>query len=500
MKDVEMAIIGAGPAGIMAAIEAKSHGLSVVVLDGYSQPGGHYYKQPPAEFNQLNIEADNRLHQISDLMERASNLDIEIFNNTTVWGIFRDNGPCFSYRDERAFSEADQAQEENNTATEYSLYVAGPQEVHCIKAQNIVVATGSYDRIIPFPGWTLPGIITPGGAQMLLKGQRIAPGNRVLVAGSGPLLLAVAAGLAEVGAQVLGVLDIASSWDGWLRAPFSFWGQWARIREAWNYLATLRKHKIPILFNHAVFRALGQQELESVAIGKLDGLGRPIWDTEKSVDVDTLCVGFGFLPNTALTRHLGCKHFYDSEMDVYLPGHNQNLETSVRGVLVAGDVTGVGGYELSMLQGQLAGLVSVGRMRRSSSAHITRRMSELRSKIAQKQRFANMLRSRMRYRPGLCDLLDDNTIICRCENVVVGQIRESIADGAREIGGVKARTRAGMGPCQGRYCDLSVGMMVALDTGQAREDVGFMSVRPPVIPLQINELIVKKQVIPQIDE
>jgi NADPH-dependent 2,4-dienoyl-CoA reductase/sulfur reductase-like enzyme len=489
VKHVDVAIIGAGPAGLMAAIEAKSNGLSIVVLDKYSQPGGHYYKQPPTKFERLDVEVDNRLLQIRDLMERVSNLNIELLTDTTVWGIFRDHGPSFADRNGQACADSVQSLRKDFEAKEFSLYVACPRGVRCVRAKYIIVATGSYDRILPFPGWTLPGIITLGGAQMLLKGQKIVPGHRVLVAGSGPLLLAAAAGLAKAGANVLGVLDVAPFWDGWPGAPFAFWGQWARIREAWDYLVTLRQHKIPILFNHAVFRAIGQRELESVAIGKVDRLGYPVWDTEERLDVDSLCVGFGFLPNTALTRHLGCRHFYDSQMDVCLPEHNENLETSVPGVLVAGDITGIGGYELSMLQGQLAGLVSVRKIGTSSSTHITRRVSEMRSKIAKKQRFANMLRNRMRYRPGLRNLLDDSTVICRCENVVVSQIEDSIADGAQEMQGVKTRTRAGMGPCQGRYCDLSVGMMIAFETGRSREDVGFMSSRPPVIPLQINDLI-----------
>jgi NADPH-dependent 2,4-dienoyl-CoA reductase/sulfur reductase-like enzyme len=339
-----------------------------------------------------------------------------------------------------------------------------------------------------FPGWHLPGVITPGGAQMLLQGHGIRPGRRALVAGSGPLLLAAAAGLVEVGTEVVAMLDLASVRDGLLKVPQAFWGQKDRLKEAWKYIFTLKRKRVPLLLGHTIFHALGNTEVTGAAYGRVDRRWRPLKRTEKVVEVDTICVALGYLPNLTLTRHLECEHSYDPDLDTFYPKHTTTMETTTSNVYVAGDVTGVGGKEVAKLQGQVAGLNILGQLGYLSPAQVKARVQALGPNLKRELRFTRMLSDRLRIRPGIFDLLDEKTIICRCEMVRVGQISAAIADGARNIRGVKLRTRCGMGPCQGRYCESNVAHLIARASNQPRQAVGTMSVRPPLIPILMKDM------------
>lgn len=467
MKQVDVAVIGGGPAGMAATIELAQGKANLVMIDAYPQPGGHYFRQAPNEFG--NMKQNGRQIEYQSLMTQAK--QVEILSGATVWSVFRDG--------------------ETN---QFTLHLQG-SDIRSVQATYLVVAPGAYDRPFPFPGWQLPGVITLGGAQMLQKGHGILPGKRILVAGGGPLLLSAAAGLIEDGADVVAVLDTASMMDGAFKMPSAFWGQWGRAKEAWQYFSTIRRKqrkrnlRVPILFRHAVFRAIGDEEVTGVAYGKLDGNGHPLPQTEKIVNVDTICVSQGFLPNIALTRHLGCDHFYDATLDAFYPKHDDGMETTVANVFVAGDVTGVGGKDLSKLQGQIAGLNILGKMDKLTADSVHRQTQALQPAIRSERRFIHAMRDRMRMKSGFWDLLDDETIVCRCEMVTVGAVKTAVQDGARDLRGVKLRTRCGMGACQSRLCEQTIGQLMARETGQPRESIGTSSIRPPLIPVALKDIL-----------
>jgi NADPH-dependent 2,4-dienoyl-CoA reductase/sulfur reductase-like enzyme len=467
MKQVDVAIIGGGPAGMAAAIELAAGGADPAVIDAYPQPGGHYFRQPPQEFSNISVATDSRQAEYASLMAALERLNVGVLSETAVWSIFPAEGALDGY----------------------TLHLHGPHPVRSIQARYLLLASGAYDRPMAFPGWHLPGVMTPGGVQMLMKGHGILPGKRILVGGSGPLLLAAAAGLAEAGAEVVAVLDVASMWAGFFKVPQAFWRQTDRLKEAWKYGSTLRRKRIPLLFRHAIFRALGETEVTAVAYGRVDARGRPLKHTEKVAEVDTICVALGFMPNLALSRYLGCEHIYDARLDTFYPQHASTMATSIPNVFVAGDITGVGGKDLSKLQGQVAGLNILGKLGYLPSPEVKKRTQALEPQLKRETRFIHMIRDRLQVRPGLFELIDDETIICRCEMVTAGQIKVAISDGAREIRGVKLRTRCGMGPCQGRYCEPHVAHMIAHLTQQPREAVGKMSVRPPLMPVLINDIL-----------
>lgn len=467
MKEVDVAVLGGGPAGITAAIELAKGGAELVVVDAYPRPGGHYFKQPPEEFATTTREGDGRQAEYDALMDAFARSNVDLLSETAAWSILPSG----------------------DGNHEFTVYLQGPHDVEAIRARYLLLAPGAYDRPLAFPGWHLPGVITPGAAQMLLKGQGIRPGQRALVAGSGPLLLAAAAALVEAGTEVRAVLDVASPWDGLRQAPRAFWGQKERLKEGWHYGTTLLRHRVPLLFGHTVFEALGEHQVSAVSFGRIDDDGRPLPETASIAEVDTVCVGLGFLPNLALTRHLGCEHGYDETLDAYYPVHDASMETTTPNVFVAGDVTGIGGKEMAKIQGQVAGLNILAKMGKLAPSEFEARQQALGPPMAGEERFVKMLRERMRDRPGLLELIDEDTVVCRCEMVTAGEIRRAIAAGGFDIRGIKLRTRCGMGPCQGRYCEASVANLIAAGTGRSRPEVGVMSVRPPLIPMLMADII-----------
>ncbi len=298
MSAVEVAIIGGGPAGLAAAIDLAAHRVNVVLIDSYAQLGGHYFKQGPPEAAEPRT-ANSRHSEFVELVGALEAREVVTLSETSVWAMFP-----------------------HGEDTGFTLHLSGPHEIQRLRAHYVLVAPGSYDRPLAFPGWQLPGVMTLGGAQMLLKGHGIRPGQRALVAGSGPLLLATAADLAEAGTEVVAVLDLASGWEGVFKAPQAFWGQFARLKDVWHYSSTLLKHRIPIRFGQTLFRADGETAVTSVAHGRVDAQWRPRLDTAQIAQVDTVCVALGFLPNLALTRHLGCEHIYDADVDAFYPQHD----------------------------------------------------------------------------------------------------------------------------------------------------------------------------------
>lgn len=475
---VDVAVVGGGPAGMMASIAAASGGADVLLVDARHRLGGNYYKELPAGVHAGNGHAEEAGHsELVHMRQALMKREVPVLDQTTVWGIFRGEGPTV----------------QNGAEQPFTLYLQGPHPTRTLEARTLIVAPGVYDRSLPFPGWTLPGIMSPGGAQLLLKNQGILPGRRVLVAGTGPLLMAVAAALAEHHAEVVALLDTASLTDGWRSGPRGLWGQWARVREAVDYWRILRRHHVPFRFQHAVFRALGDEQVEAAVIGQVDADGYPIAGTERTVAVDTICLGYGFLPLTALTLHLGCRHVYDPNLRTEVPFHDEMMATDVPGIFVAGDVTGVGGKDLARLQGHVAGVAACGALGYLTPEQVATRVRRVQPQIAREMRFRDLLWRRFRMRAGLLSLAGDDTIICRCEAARLDEIKRAIEAGTRDLKGVKIRTRVGMGPCQGRYCSANVAEIVAHETGVALADIASLKVRPPVMPIRIRDIVLSEE-------
>jgi len=470
-KNCDVVIIGGGPAGISAATTTAEQGASVILVDDSKSLGGHFYKALPDDFDGLYPMHDEK--NIQEFQARALKLDscqAEILDQSRVWGIFKE------------------------TDSSFRIYAENPEHsAVSIAGQVVILAPGVYDRPLPFPGWELPGVITPGAAQMALKKQALLPGKRILVSGTGPLQMIVAAALAEEGAEVIALLDTSGVFDGMRYAPGAFGSLKGKLAEAFHGVRILARKRVPILFRHAVFQALGNPltGVEGVIIGKVNSDGYPINGTERTLEVDTICCAYGFLPSIALTLHLGCEHVYDSNLGANIPWHNEHMQTSLPGVFVAGDVTGVGGKSLADLQGSLAGITALEQLDFLTTEAANQQRIQLGAAVRREQRFSRWLWNRYRFREGLLDLANDDTLICRCENVTAGDIKQSLNHGGRDLYGVKLRTRLGMGSCQGRYCMMNTALLIAQETGSPVDKIGVHSVRPPLTPTMLKNIAAK---------
>ncbi|MFB7293046.1 FAD-dependent oxidoreductase [Actinacidiphila glaucinigra] len=421
-----LAVVGAGPAGIAAALEAADAGLRVALVDAAPQAGGQFYRQPAPG---LRARRPGALHHAWGTWRRLRGrleAHIEAGRVTHLPG-------CQVWSLEPGF-------------TLHTL------EAGAIGADGVVLATGGYEKVLPFPGWTLPGVVTAGGAQAMLKGGLVLPGRTVVVAGTGPLLLPVAAGLAAAGARVAALAEAADPRDLLRHATAVPLG---KAVEGAVYAARLARHGIRVRWRHTVVAAHGVDRVEAVTLAGPDGARR-------RVACDALAVGHGLLPHTDLAGSF--------EVDA-------EQRTPTPGVWAAGEVTGVGGAELALAEGEIAGRSAAARLRGGEPdpaawATAARRRERLR-------RFAAVLDAVYRL-PGdwAESAVTDDTVVCRCEEVPASAVREAVRDlGAGDLRTVKLLTRAGMGWCQGRVC----GPGVAAVAGCPFTDPGRPLARP--VPL-----------------
>ena len=404
--DADVAVIGAGPAGIAAAARAAEAGRRVVVLDEAPNVGGQIWRHRAR--SALGTDARRWL-------DRLARTQAHVLRGLAV-------------------IDATPAAERGGFTVVAERHRGG---VEVVRARALVLATGARERFLPFPGWTLPGVMGIGGAQALLKQGATFRGTRVVIAGSGPLLLPVAASLSDAGARVVLVAEQAPA-DAVRDFALSLLSRPETLVQAARYrLAFLRT---PYALGTWVTEARGSERVTSVAVSE----GR----TMRVVGCDVLCTGYGLVPNVELARLLGCP-VVDGAVAV-----NARQATAVAGVFAAGEVTGVGGVALAVVEGEIAGAAAAGIARVDAS--LVRRRRGLRG-------MADRLARAFAVRPEIAALARDDTIICRCEDVRRGAIA-SLGDTRQ----AKLYTRAGMGACQGRVCGPALEALFGWPAGTVR--------------------------------
>jgi NADPH-dependent 2,4-dienoyl-CoA reductase/sulfur reductase-like enzyme len=455
-ESFDLVVVGAGPAGISAAVEASRWGVSVALVDENPAPGGNIYRQPPKEFAPLAPSAGERGAALRRALDASP---VRRFPETTVWGAFRPD----------------------------VLEAVRGGDSFALEGRFVIVAAGAYDRPVPVPGWTLPGVLTVGGAQTLLKGQRMLPGRRILFAGTGPLLLVVAAQYAEAGAEIVAVADaarigsLAGHVPGLLSAP-------ALLRDGMRYRWRLLRRRVPWLSQSVLLRVEGRGEVESASIVQIDDSGQRRTGTERRFEVDTVCVGYGLVPSVELLQLLGCALRYDEAAACWIPRRNDDFETSVPSVFAVGDGAGVAGAVVAADEGRVAGLAVARALGRIGPPEAQRLQRPLRRRLRRLARFRAAMEAAYGLPQHLLDGVTADTIVCRCEEVRRREIDEAIGDGALTPAQLKAWTRVGMGPCQGRMCSLPVAELLSRSTERPIAELGPPSVRPPVKPVPIGAL------------
>ncbi|MEV6524331.1 2Fe-2S iron-sulfur cluster-binding protein [Longispora sp. NPDC051575] len=470
-------VVGAGPAGLHAALAAADAGARVLLLDAHARPGGQYHRQLPGSFRAAHPErAHPDQRAAADLIARiVAHSRIEHRTNTTVWA-----------------AEPASGRPDGHPGHVLHLLTDG-RSGGAVTAPTVVLATGAYDRAVPFPGWDLPGVYTAGAAQALVKGQRVRPGARMLVGGTGPFLLPVAAGLLAAGVHLEGVLEANRIAGGWLRRPADLLRVPAKLAEAARYNAVLARHGTLVRYGQAIVAVHGTDRVEAATVAKL----RPDWTvaSTRTVVVDAVAVGYGFTPQLELATALGCEvgevseafDRTDGTTVTGTPGQaaarttgrstgrtaartsaqgsgqafvrvDATQRTTVPGVYAAGELTGIGGAALSAAEGRLAGLAAAGAAPDPAAAR----------QRATHTRFAAALDAVYPVRPGWRTWLDEDTLVCRCEEVTCGTLRAALADQVTGLRTLKLCTRAGLGWCQGRVCGRNVADLAGLPPADHR--------------------------------
>jgi D-hydroxyproline dehydrogenase subunit alpha len=450
----DLAVVGAGPAGLAAAATAARAGCRVALLDSAPRAGGRFWQHAEGgsarQQRAWSVFASLR----AELLDSA----VDYRAGAAVW-----------------FVEADPRW--------YTLQAEGLSPV---RARHLLFATGAHDRVLPFPGWDLPGVVTPGAAQALLKGSGVPVGSRVVVAGAGPFLLPVAAGLLAAGVRVAGVFEAGNPrrylWRPWVLTA-------AKLREAAGYLATLTRHRVPYRSRSAVVAARGTAAVSAVDVARLDRHGHLVPGSVRTVPCDALAIGYGFTPQLELPLALGCATRLDVDgnlvLDVDLAGR-----TSVAGVYAAGEVTGVGGAPLALAEGRLVGAVvaiASGRPSPLTDLELTRLLSR---RTAQR-RFAAFMHDVHAPPAGWMSWLEPHTPVCRCEEVPYASVEAAVQHlGATDARAVKGLCRPGMGWCQGRMCGYATAALTARLRGRHLRvgDLETFARRPIAQPVALSTL------------
>lgn len=446
----DVAILGGGPAGLNAAITAADYGAEVGLVDQFPAPGGQYFMQT------RNVASTSRrMKEGRTLIDRARAAGVTILTEHEVFGL----GP-----------DKLMARHGRNAVT--------------VSWKALVLATGAHDRVFPFPGWTLPGVMTPGAAQRLIKTQGMLPGRHIVLAGSGPFLYAVAETILAAGGNLKGLHEVR-------RPGIALMAHLVRYPERWHelvgLLVPLIKARVRPRFGSIVVEAEGDDRVEAVRIAPLDKQGLPRLEQATRIEpVDTLLVGYGFRPLVETACVLGCELDYDDDLGGWhVVVRPESGATSVPGVFAAGEITGVRGSLPARLAGRRAG-AGAARHAGFDADSIDRSVRGDRDGFGRAYAFGEKLQ-RLHPVPANIDrLIADDVIVCRCEDVTVGELRRAIEAGAPTASGAKMWTRACMGRCQGRMCAAGVARIAARSSGIGLDDIGENRARIPIRPVPLD--------------
>ncbi len=445
-------IVGAGPAGLRAAQVLVQAGLRPIVIDEAPKPGGQIYRQPPEGFargaRQLYGFEHSKASALHDAAKRMIASDqINYRPNTLVW-------------------DADDRQ----------LYVTCDGKHDAIPYERLILATGATDRVLPFAGWTLPGVYTLGGAQIALKYQGCAIGKRVVLAGTGPLLYLVAYQYCKAGAQVSAVLD-TSPFPTLRQGMQAFAADASLMAKGVYYMAWLRARGIPMMHGVAGFEANGLIRVESVR-----------WQQNadsamQTIACDALACGFGLRSENQLASLLGCDFVFDEQDCSWQPQVQPGGQSSRANVYLAGDGMRIGGADMAELTGRQCAYSVLQDLGISCDKQ---QVAQLARRIARGRKTRQCI-DRMFAPPAhWLEAADDVLMICRCEEIRVGDIRQMLRDDPHSgLNRMKALSRVGMGRCQGRMCVAGASMLLAHEQGIALSGVERLRNQPPVKPIPI---------------
>lgn len=459
-RTVDLIVIGAGPAGMAAAVEARRHGMSVLLLDEQETPGGQIYRRvTQADEDRRRILGPDYARG-SDLAREFTVSGAEYWPRTAVWQVTRERR-VHALRDGR---------------------------VAALEARAIVLATGAMERPFPIPGWTLSGVMTAGAAQILMKSAGIVPGQAPVLAGCGPLLYLLAWQYLRAGVRIGAILDTAAPADlrAALRHASGALAGWPDLVKGLKLLSGIKRHRVPHYKGVTGLAIQGEDGCAQRIQFQADGRTR-------TLPASLVLLHQGVVPNTQITWSLRAGHVWDDAQLCWRPVVDGWGELDVPGIYVAGDGAAIAGARAAEIQGRLTGLGAAAAAGRLTAAQRDARAAPL---VRERQSF-------LRIRPFLDRLYrpkDENRIpadevmVCRCEEVTAGRLRDDVRLGCVGPNQVKSFSRCGMGPCQGRQCGLTVTELIAGTRQVPPADAGYYRIRPPIKPITLAQLAKEAEV------
>lgn len=461
-KKYNVIVIGSGFAGLEAAGILADNRLSVLVVDENPHAGGQLLRRIPDTLGSYVSYRPDRAKRLGfEMIERVKEKDIRFMNQCTVAGIYPDKRILVEDRDKKSI------------VFQYDV---------------ILLATGARERFFPFPGWTLPGVYSTGLIQVLLKSSAVLPSQNILVGGSGLFLLAVGYEILKNGGNVISILEHTGMLEK-VKMFSQFPYQYPKFIEGGKFMSKIFFSGVPVRYRTRIIEARGDGVLEEVVVGRVDGSGRVIAGKEKIVKTDCLVTGYGFVPNIELAQLAGCDLEYSDAGGGWVIGVNDLMETSVADVYAAGEVTGVAGSLKSATEGRIAALSILKRFEHSSYEKIAggiRRLLRARKHHLKFGEYFNLLYRipERSYRE-----ITDDTIICRCEDIRMGDIKKAVDGGFVTPGSLKMALRAGMGNCQARTCGPVIGDLLQILSPRNMACRDIFSSRPPAKHISFNSLM-----------
>jgi NADPH-dependent 2,4-dienoyl-CoA reductase/sulfur reductase-like enzyme len=448
MTDPRIVVVGAGPAGIRACQALVASGLRPTLVDEAAKGGGQIYRQQPDGFVRppralYGFEVAKAIGLHATIERLIPQLDYR--PRTLAWNVW-----------------------------EKRVHVLKEGRAEALPFDFLLIASGAMDRILPLPGWTLPGVYTLGGAQVALKYQGCAIGGRCVFLGTGPLLYLVAYQYAKAGAQVAAVIDTTPR-RAKLRALPALAADPATLAKGLYYTGWLRAHGVAVIEGATPLAVLGD--------GRVTGLRYRVAETEREIDCDAVAFGYGLSPETQLADLAGCRFRFDETARQFLPERDADGQSTVPGIFLAGDGAEINGADVAELSGERAGLAIAAACSKTGNPG---RLQAIARRLARLARFRRGLAAAFPLPHRFVATLPPETILCRCEALRVGELREAIrAQDLKEMNRLKAATRIGMGRCQGRVCAAAAAELLAHETGAGLEAVGRLRAQPPVKPIPI---------------
>ena len=473
----DVAIVGAGPAGLGAAAVLREHGVEVTLIDEQPRAGGQILRQPPRTFaveRWLPAKLYDRVKAALRTVDERKDIDWRL--SSSVLGILQPSP--YRTREHRSG---------------HQLWIQGPSGCYFLHAKTVLIAAGCYERPLAFPGWTLPGVMGAGAIQGFVKSQQIVPGSRFLLAGSHPLQLVVADQLLSAGADVAAVVftqPIARAL-GALAHPRVLIQSSRQFLETAHILRRLRRARVPVIFGASILRVEGASSVERVTIAMLNADGTLDSGRTNVIECDRVGVCHGFLASSELPRQAGAAVHWREHSGGWLVEHDEWFQSSVGNLFVAGEVTGVAGADAALEKGRIAAagiLRALGRIDDSRAGQLA---APVRRRLAGIERFARVLHELARPPQHVADAsMTGEAILCRCESIRRGEFERQLRENPHVVSSDAAKllTRVGMGLCQGRMCGDNAARTLAGMRGLSAADVGPFQAQAPVKPVPLGIL------------